>query len=147
MHHLLSASLFHQDMEERHPMGHVTGHNSFLRGGGSFCLWRWLITADSFVSHIVTLFHLCILLSERPCPPLSLTMAMHQCYNKASKLEFCQWSCQYFFWPILFFGRAYKSFTTQTLKTCKPVGFLWSWPGNNIDVVVFLFRIEHNYWR
>lgn len=26
----------------------------FPKRGGSSCLWRWLITADSFVSHIVT---------------------------------------------------------------------------------------------
>lgn len=76
MHHLLSASPFHQDTEDWHLIGHVTDHNSFLRVGGSFL---WLIAADSFVSHIDTSFHPCILLSER----LNGTMGMHQCYIKA----------------------------------------------------------------
>lgn len=80
------VSLFHQDIEEWHPMGHVTSHNSFLWGDGSFCLWRWLITADSFVSHTVMSCHLCIWLAERFCPPLLL--AVHQCYTKTSKVKF-----------------------------------------------------------
>lgn len=89
--------------QEWHPMAHVTSHNSFLSGDGSFCLWRWLITADSFVSHTVMSCHLCILLAERFCPPLSL--AVHQCYTNASQVKSGWWSYQYKF----FLGRADKS--------------------------------------
>lgn len=44
MHHLWSASLFHQDVDGRHPMGHVTGHDSFLRGG-------WIVLPVKVVDH------------------------------------------------------------------------------------------------